>query len=106
MQTQLNDAQTAQTNAVSAIQQQLTEANNNAAALETSLNAILTTAGLSTDGTMTEKLTVLQNKAVEYGKKDGSNPTTPKIDANQTNKYDFIDMEAEHNKLTASILNP
>lgn len=79
LQTQLSDADTANETAVSAITTQLTEATANATAMETSVNAIMTNLGLPIAGTITEKLTAIDAKSIEVGKKDGNTHTAPKI---------------------------
>ncbi|MFK7049901.1 S49 family peptidase [Flavobacterium davisii] len=79
---QLATSNTSKENAVNAITAQLTEVKNNAQKVESSVDAILTKAGMSTEGTLAEKLSALETKAEAYGKGDGARGTTPRIDAN------------------------
>lgn len=83
LQTQVSDAQTAQTTAVDAITAQLTEAQNNATALETSVDAIMENLGLPVQGTITEKLTAIDAKSVEVGNKPGASFTNPRLGVGQ-----------------------
>lgn len=80
LQTQLDDANTNHQTALDAVNGQLTEANNNATAVENSVNAIMTNLGLSTEGSLTEKLAALNTKAETLGKKDGAQHSNPKVD--------------------------
>lgn len=82
LQTQVSEAQTAQTTAVEAITNQLTEAQTNATAMETSVDAIMENLGLPVQGTITEKLAAIDAKATLVGGADGAKPTTPKIGVN------------------------
>lgn len=79
LQTQVSEANTEKETAVNAITAQLTEATNNATAMETSVNAIMENLGLPVAGTLTEKLAAIDAKSIEVGKKDGAAPTAPKI---------------------------
>lgn len=80
LQTQLDDANANHQTAIDAVNAQLTEATNNATAVETSVNAIMDNLGLSTEGSLTEKLAALNAKAETLGKADGAQPTNPKVD--------------------------
>jgi len=82
LQTQAQEAATAHTTAVEAIQGQLIEAQNNATAVEASVNTILANAGLPVAGTLNEKLAAINGKAEAFGKMDGDKPTNVKIGAN------------------------
>lgn len=79
LQTQITEATTANETAVNAITAKLTEATNQATALETSVDAIMDNLGLPVAGTITEKLATINAKSVEVGKADGAKPTAPKI---------------------------
>jgi protease-4 len=92
LQTQVSDANTANETAVNAITEQLTEATNTATAMETSVNAIMENLGLPVAGTLTEKLTAIDAKSIEVGKRDGANTTAPKIG-----------VDGEEKKSTASL---
>lgn len=106
LQTQLSDANTANETAVNAITQELTEATTNATAMETSVDAIMTNLGLPIAGTITEKLTAIDAKSIEVGKKDGGTHTTIRVDATQPKESpSYVDVDAEHNVLIQSVLN-
>lgn len=77
LQTQLTDAQNAQTTAVDAVQTQLTEAQNSLNTVTASVDAIMTAAGLAVEGSLNEKLTAIQGKAEIFGKSDGDSHTNP-----------------------------
>ena len=81
LQTQLDDANANHQTALEAVNGQLTEAQTNATAMETSVNAIMENLGLPVAGTLTEKLTAINAKSIEVGKQDGASTTTPKIGA-------------------------
>lgn len=80
LQTQLDDANANHQTAIDAVNAQLTEATNNATAVDTSVNAIIENLGLSTEGSLTEKLAALNAKAETLGKADGAKPTKTKVD--------------------------
>lgn len=92
LQTQIDDANTAHQTAIDAVNAKLTEATNTATAMETSVNAIMENLGLPVAGTLTEKLTAIDAKSVEVGKRDGANSTAPKIG-----------VDGEEKKSTASL---
>lgn len=84
LQSQLTDAQSAQTTAVEAVTNQLTEATATATATETTVDAMLTNAGLPVTGTFAEKTAALSTWVEAKGKTDGAGATIIKIDANET----------------------
>lgn len=86
IQTQLDDANANHQTAIDAVTGQLTEATNNATAVEASVNTIMANLGLPVEGSITEKLAALNTKSVAVGKQDGAAPTAPKIGA--TNETD------------------
>ena len=92
LQTQVSEANTEKETAVNAITAQLTEATNNATAMETSVDAIMTNLGLLVQGTITEKLAAIDAKATVIGQQDSANPTAPKIG-----------VQSEDNPSTASL---
>ena len=92
LQTQLNDGDKAHQATIDAANSQLTEATNAATAMETSVNAIMENLGLPVAGTLTEKLAAIDAKSIEVGKRDGANPTAPKIG-----------VDGEEKKSTASL---
>lgn len=79
LQTQIDDANTAHQTAIDAVNAQLTEATNNATAMETSVDAIMANLGLPVQGTITEKLAAIDAKATVIGQQDGGKTTAPKI---------------------------
>jgi protease-4 len=81
LQTQFDDANAKHQTALEAVIGQLTEAQTNATAMETSVDAIMENLGLQVAGTLTEKLTAINAKSIEVGKQDGASTTTPKIGA-------------------------
>jgi len=81
LQTQLDDANANHQTAIDAVNGQLTEATNNATAVEASVNTIMENLGLPVEGSITEKLAALNTKSIEVGKQDGASTTTPKIGA-------------------------
>lgn len=101
LQTQLTDAQNANTTSVETVQGQLTEATNNLTAVETSVDAILESAGLPVTGSLTEKLAAVNGKAEVFGKSDGASHSNPKVGANEdveaTNNVGGIDVSAAMN---------
>lgn len=103
LQTQITEATTANETAVNAITAQLTEATNQATALETSVDAIMTNLGLPVAGTITEKLAAIDAKSVEVGGRDGAGFTAPKIGVNAEVKNDFVDPNASHNQIANSL---
>lgn len=86
LQTQLSEAAAANETAVNAITAQLTEAQTNANAMETSVDAIMTNLGLPVAGSLTEKLAAIDAKSIELGKQNGAATTTPKIGVNGEGK--------------------
>ena len=92
LQTQLNDGDKAHQATIDAANSQLTEATNTATATETSVDAIMENLGLPVAGTLTEKLAAIDAKSIEVGKRDGANPTAPKIG-----------VDGEEKKSTASL---
>lgn len=85
-QTQLDEASANHQTAIDAVTGQLTEATNNATAVEASVNTIMENLGLPVEGSITEKLAALNTKSVAVGKQDGASTTAPKIGAkNETN---------------------
>lgn len=104
LQTQIDDANTAHQTAIDAVNAQLTEATNNATAMETSVDAIMTNLGLPVQGTITEKLAAIDAKATVIGQQDGANPTTTKIGASQEVKNDFVDESAPHNQIANQLM--
>lgn len=79
LQTQMDDANTAHQTAIDAVNAQLTEATNNATAMETSVDAIMANLGLPVQGTITEKLAAIDAKATVIGQQDGANPSAPRL---------------------------
>lgn len=104
LQTQIDDANTAHQTAIDAVNAQLTEVTNNATAMETSVDAIMTNLGLPVQGTITEKLAAIDAKATVIGKQDGGKPTTPIIGASQEVKNDFVDESAPHNQIANQLM--
>lgn len=86
LQTQLNDANTAHQTAIDAVNAQLTEANTTATAMETSVNTIMENLGLPVEGTIAEKLAVINAKAETVGKGPGATNTNPKIGTKEEEK--------------------
>jgi protease-4 len=103
IQTQLEDAKTANTATVEALQTQVTDATANTTAIETSVNAILTNAGLTVEGSLSEKLNAINTKAEAFGKSDGSQHSKPIIDATQKTAPDYVNNEAAHNQIANSL---
>ncbi|UOX32408.1 S49 family peptidase [Flavobacterium sediminilitoris] len=103
LQTTVANATTEKDTAVKAVTDQLTEATNNAAAFETSVDAVLTNLGMEVKGTITEKLTALNTKTQVLGKGDGANHTNVKADGNATPTLDYVDATASHNQIANSI---
>jgi protease-4 len=101
LQTQLDDANANHQTALEAVNGQLTEAQTNATAMETSVNAIMENLGLQVAGTLTEKLTAINAKSIEVGKQDGASTTTPKIGAEgnsgENNVVGGVDVSAAMN---------
>jgi protease-4 len=104
IQTQLDDANANHQTAIDAVTGQLTEAQTNATAMETSVDAIMENLGLPVAGTLTEKLTAINAKSIEVGKQDGASTTAPKIGASEGVKNDFVDESASHNQMANSLI--
>jgi protease-4 len=104
LQTQLDDANANHQTALEAVNGQLTEATNNATAVEASVNTIMENLGLPVEGSITEKLATLNTKSVAVGKQDGAAPTAPKIGAKEGVKNDFVDESAPHNQMANSLI--
>lgn len=99
LQTQLTEAQ-----ANPELQTKLTTAETTITGVETTVETMLTEAGLTATGTLTEKLTSLSAHVVELGKKDGASHTTVRTEANaDTKKLDYVDASAGHNQLANEI---
>jgi hypothetical protein len=60
--------------------------------------------GLPVAGTLTEKLTAINAKSIEVGKRDGASTTAPKIGASEGVKNDFVDESASHNQMANSLI--
>jgi len=69
-----------------AVQDQLTASQASLSGVETEVDAMMTNAGLTPSGTLTEKLTALSAKVEVMGKGDGSTPTTVLVDADGGSK--------------------
>lgn len=104
IQTQLDDANANHQTAIDAVTGKLTEATNNATAVEASVDTIMANLGLPVEGSITEKLAALNTKSVAVGKQDGAAPTAPKIGANEGVKNDFVDESAPHNQMANSLI--
>lgn len=63
---------------------QLTASQGTVSAVEASIDAMLTSAGLDVTGTLTEKTNALSAKVTEMGKVDGSKQTVIKVDVNNS----------------------
>ena len=99
IQTELDEAKTNP-----ALQNQLTTANSTITSLESSIDAILTEAGVDATGTPTEKLTALSEKVKEMSSKDGADHTKPRLDGKQSEgSKNYVDANAAHNKIANSI---
>ncbi|WP_289659488.1 S49 family peptidase [Flavobacterium panacagri] len=75
LQTQLDEA-----NANTVLKDQLQASKETVTAIESSIDAMLTSAGLDVNGTLTEKTIELSAKVMEMGNADGSKPTNVKVD--------------------------
>lgn len=104
LQTQLDDANANHQTALEAVNGQLTEATNNATAVEASVDAIMENLGLPVEGSITEKLAALNTKSVVLGKQDGAAPTTPKFGVQEGVKNDFVDESASHNQIANQLI--
>lgn len=104
LQTQLDDANANHQTAIEAVTGQLTEATNNATAVEASVDTIMANLGLPIEGSITEKLAALNTKSVALGQQDGGKPTAPKIGASEGVKNDFVDESAPHNQMANSLI--
>jgi protease-4 len=104
IQTQLDDANANHQTALEAVNGQLTEATNNATAVEASVDAIMENLGLPVEGSITEKLATLNTKSIAVGKQDGAAPTTPRIGVSEGAKNDFVDESASHNKIANQLI--
>lgn len=94
LQTQLTEAQNN-----TELQGQLTTAQNTITGVEASVDAMLTEAGVTATGTVTEKLTALSAKVTEMAGKDGANPTNVKVDPTAPKNEVYVDATASHNQL-------
>lgn len=94
------------TTALDTATNKLTEANQTITSVETAVDGILTKAGMTIEGSLTDKLNAINGKAEAFGKADSGKPIVPIIDKQSTNesKNDFVDMQAGHNQLLNSIL--
>lgn len=63
---------------------QLTASQGTVSAVEASIDAMLTSAGLDVTGTLTDKTNALSAKVTEMGKADGSKQTVIKVDVNNS----------------------
>ena len=92
IQTQLDDANANHQTAINAVTGQLTEATNNATAVEASVNTIMENLGLPVEGSITEKLAALNTKSIAVGKQDGAAPTAPKLGAKNETENTTADL--------------
>jgi protease-4 len=98
------ETQLAEAKGDTSLSTELSTAKGTIASLETSVDAILTEAGLELSGNVSEKLTALSAKVTEMSNKDGANHTTLRVDGNQTEKKkSYVDANAAHNKIANSI---
>lgn len=85
---------------------QLTTATDSLTAVESNVDEMLTEAGLTVEGTLTEKLTALSTKVSEMSKADGAAHTRPKVEGKETPKGNIeLDASASHNALADQIHN-
>jgi protease-4 len=94
LQTQLTEAQNN-----TELQGQLTTAQSTITTVESSVEAMLTEAGVTATGTVTEKLTALSAKVTEMAGKDGANPTHLRVDPAAPKNETYVDATASHNQL-------
>ncbi|EJG02276.1 S49 family peptidase [Flavobacterium sp. F52] len=85
------------------LNEKLTASQSIVSAVETSIDSMLTSAGLDVKGTLTEKTAALSAKVTEMGKADGSKPTVIKVKETADSKNDFVDSNASHNQIANSI---
>lgn len=85
------------------VNDKLTASQGTVTALESSIDGMLTAAGLAVTGTLTEKTAALSAKVTEMGKKDGGEHTRPKVGASNETNNDFVNSEASHNQIANSI---
>lgn len=81
--------------AVNAANGKVTTAQNQVTELDSAVNAAITAAGLDREveanATTAEKITLLQNKVIEYGKKPGATTTKPKSEGDKVDDDDDDD---------------
>jgi protease-4 len=71
-------------------QTQLTATQETVVGIETSIDAMMTSAGLTVEGTLAEKTIALNAKVLEMGSKDGASHTNTIIDVENTTKGNVI----------------
>ncbi|PIF33004.1 protease-4 [Flavobacterium sp. 9] len=82
---------------------QLTASKETVTAIETSIDTMLTSAGLDVTGTLTEKTAALSAKVEAMGKNDATKPTIIKVGPSTETINEFVDSEASHNQIANSI---
>jgi protease-4 len=74
-------------------------------ALDTKVDSLVAAAGITAEGTTTEKLNALEAHYATINKADGAKHTNPKTDGKASQSASFVDANASHNKIADELFN-